>query len=160
MGKRFYLIVAMLVVFAMLLAGCAEGEQAVSAKDIPPGTYEGTSTVVKLIEGEEVDGEQHSLGNEVGDVEPFYLWINEPYTETSYKIGFDETGEDWTIADYDPKTGILTYGAGESLKVELTLTEKDDVPAFTGKVISMLGVWGGTEHEIEVVKVSDEVPQE
>jgi len=149
-----------LSVFAMLLGGCAEGGQASPAKGIPPGTYEGTATVVKVIEGEEIDGEQHSLGNEVGDAEPFYLWINEPYSEISYKIGFDETGEDWTIADYDPKTGALTYGVGEMLNAELTLTEKEGIPAITGKITTNMGVWGGTEHEIEVVKVSDEVPQE
>lgn len=159
MRKRFYLMVAMLAVFAMLLAGCAEGEQALSSKDIL-GTYEGTITVVKVIEGEEIDGEQHSLGNEVGDVEPYYLWIKEGYEENEYKTGFDKTGEDWTFADYDPKTGTLTYGAGEMLNAELTLTEKDGVSALTGKITTKMGVWGGTENEVEIVKVSDEVPQE
>ncbi len=160
MKKRFYVLIAVQVVMAMLLSGCGDDEQVLPAKDIPPGTYEGTVTVVKVIEGEEVDGEQHSLGIEVGDVEPFYLWIDEPYSEISYKIGFDDTGEDWTIADYDPKTGALTYGAGESFQAELILTEKEGVPAFKGKFISMMGVWGGSEHKIEVVKVSDVIPEE
>lgn len=159
MRKRFYLITGVLTIFCMLLAGCSEGGQVSLAEDIL-GTYEGTSTVVKVIEGEVVDGEQYSLGNEVGEVEPYYLWIKEGYEENGYKIGFDETGEDWTFAEYDPKTATLTYGSGEMLDAELTLTEKEGVPALTGKVVAKMGVWGGAEYEVDVVKTSDEVPQE